>query len=545
MAEHPKDTIKRLTDLVEKTEGKTINEVIPTATPNVSELSGDEAANPVEILEKNKRGRGRPKGSSNKNLGFRKKDKEAKEKAAKTLWERGMVTWKLKPEQMCLLESFKNRGDIDTLTWVISRQWGKSYSIAAIIIEECLNNPGLRVAYVTPQKAQTRSIVEKNFLHILNDCPENLKCKFNSQTGVWNFKNGSMVKVAGMDGGHIENLRGQTFDIVVIDEAGFPAAPDFEYSLESVLFPTMTTVDRPLLLLISTPPKTYDHPFNDYWEKAQANGTLVLKTIYDSWLSPQKINAIVERYGADSVHFKREFLCQRIADASTLVIPEATAEVMANSTGEWEKPDYFKTYVSADYGVMDQNAVLFAYLDWQNNKVVIQRELIMSGAEYDTHRMAEEIKRVEQELWGEITPSRYCDNNLQIIRDFSNLHNLQFLATSKDDKQAAINQVRMKLLDNNIIIDPSCVNLLSHVQNATWDKSRKKFKRGIDHHYDTLDCLIYLIRNIDYTTCPFPPMYFMKGNFISPRYSQNQDLNPFEKSLSNMFTAKKKTKRPQ
>ena len=139
---------------------------------------------------------------------------------------------------------------------------------------------------------------------------------------------------------------------------------------------------------------------------------------------------------------------------------------------------------------------------------------------------------------------RDCDNNLQIIRDFSNLHNLQFLATAKDDKQAAVNQVRTKLMNGQIIIDPSCVNLISHIQNATWDKNRKKFKKGIDHHYDTLDCLIYLIRNIDYTTCPFPPMYFMKGNFTSPKYAKKKELNSFESNLKNMFSAKRKLKRP-
>ena len=401
--EHPKDELERLQKLVEKTDNKAINETIPTVSPNVEELAGDFEANPVKTLAENKRKPGRPKGSPNKNKGFRKKDAEAKAKAAKVLWERGMVAWKLKPEQQCLYESFKNRGTEDTLTWVISRQFGKSFSIAAIIIEECLNNPGLRVAYITPQKSQTRSIVEKNFNIILDDCPSSLRPKYDTQRGVWIFKNGSMVKVAGMDGGHIESIRGQTFDIVVVDEAGFPAAADFEYALESVLFPTMTTVDSPLLLLISTPPKTYDHPFNDYWEKAQARGTLVLRTLYDSFLTAPKIQKIIDRYGVDSVHFRREYLCHRIADKNSLVIPEATDELMeAIISDEWTQPDFYRTYVSADYGVMDQNAVLFGYLDWMNNKVVIQRELIMAGAEYDTQKMAEEIKRVEQELWGEI-----------------------------------------------------------------------------------------------------------------------------------------------
>lgn len=537
MSEHPKKTLERLNKLVSD---------IPDMSPKESAKSSTESADsvdPVEALKTRKRKPGRPKGSSNGNIGFRKKDQQAMADASKVLWKQKMVTWKLKPEQQCLVDSFKNR-TADTLVWVLGRQWGKSFSIGAILIEECLNNPGLRVAYVCPQKAQARSVVEKNFNIILNDCPTDLRPKFDIQGSVWKFPNGSIIRVAGLDGGHIESLRGQTFDIVVVDEAGFPAAADIEYALESVLYPTMTISDKPLLLLVSTPPKTFDHPFNDYWDKAKESGTLIHKTLYDSWLPKAQVYKIEERYGKESISFRREYMAERIADASSLVIPEATPVIMEQISRTYEKPSHCQYYVSADWGVMDNNVILFGYLDWQKQVVVIQDELNLSGTDFDTAGIADAIKAKEQQLWGEMArPMRFCDNNLQLIQDFAILHDLHFLATAKDKKQAAVNQVRVRMKPDHLAIAPHCKTLLNHVQNATWDKKRKKFRQAVGHHYDALDAFIYMVRNIDFQKSPFPANHFLQGDFISPKYNQNKRNDGIGDFASIMFTPKKRRNR--
>lgn len=422
-----------------------------------------------------------------------------------------------------------------------------SFSIAAIIIEECLNNPGLRVAYVCPQKAQARSVVEKNFNIILNDCPPELRPKFDVQGSVWKFANGSIIRVAGLDGGHIESLRGQTFDIVIVDEAGFPSAADIEYALESVLYPTMTISDKPLLLLVSTPPKTFDHPFNDYWDKAKENGTLIHKTLYDSWLPKAQVYKIEERYGKETVSFRREYMAERIADASSLVIPEANPAVIEKISYVHERPSHYQTYVSADWGVMDNNVILFGYLDWSKQIVVVEDELILTGSEYDTAKIADAIKAKEQELWGEMSrPFRCCDNNLQIIQDFSNLHQLYFLATAKDNKQAAVNQVRVRISGKQFAINPRCKTLLNHVQNATWDKQRKKFRQAIGHHYDALDALIYMVRNIDFQKSPYPKNHFVEGNFMSPKFERRQRMENqgnMEEFAQSLFTPRRKSRK--
>jgi len=537
MAEHPKETMDRLAKLVENTDDHS-----ESPTINSTEAAND--ADPIKALEAVKRKRGRPKGSINKNVGFKKKDLAEMAKASKVLWNRNLVSWKLKPEQKCLEDSYKNRTQ-ETLVWVLSRQFGKSVSVGILIIEDCMQNPGLRVAYICPLKSQAESVVQKNFNIILADCPEHLKPRYHSQKGTWTFSNGSIIKVAGIEGGHTDNLRGQTFDKVIIDEAGFPSAEDIEYVIEDVIYPTMTTSDHPLLLLISTPPKTFDHPFNDYWDEARADGSLVHRTLYDSWLDKYKIQSIVDRYekrhGANSISFRREYMGERIADVNSLVVPEATPAIIESITVARQRPDYYKTYVSADWGVMDNNVILFGYLDWVNQEVVIEDELVLTGVDYDTSKIADAIKHKEQELWGEFSrPNRYCDNNLQIIRDLSNLHKLNFLATAKDNKQAAVNQVRTRIAGKAIAINPRCTTLLNHLPNATWDKTRTKFRRAVNHHYDALDALIYFIRNVDFHTNPFPANHFMKGDFISPKYEYNKPQTSIGKFAEILFSPKRK-----
>jgi hypothetical protein len=531
MSEHPKDKMERLDWLVKKTEAC---QVEPSKNIDLTHNIN----NPREELKKVHQS-GRPSGSENKNIGFRKKDLAAMEKAAKVLWEAGHVFWKLDKAQMRMYESYKNRKG-DELVWVVTRQAiGKSFCAGVIAIEECMNKPNFRVAYVSPQKAQTREVVDKNIGIILSDCPERLRPKYDTQRGIWKFNNGSIIKIVGIDGGHIDNIRGQTFDLVMLDEAGFPSPHEFEYAMESVIYPTMTRADKPLLLMFTTPPESFDHPFNDYWERAEINGNLVFMTLYDSCLPPADIAKIEERYGKDSVHFRREFMCEKIPNYSNLVVPEATEQKMSEIIKDVKVPDYYKCYVSADYGVMDANAILFAYHDFLNNQLVIVDELMLTGQEFDTQRMALAIKEKEAELWAGKTPSRYCDNNLQIIRDFSVLYHLNFLATSKDNKQAHVNQVRMKIQNKEIVISSKCVNLISHIKNATWDKNRQKFKRALNHHYDFLDALIYLVRNVDYNHNPYPHGYILKGDFISPKYKDDSKSTEFSRHMKEIFTAKK------
>ncbi len=108
------------------------------------------------------------------------------------------------------------------------------------------------------------------------------------------------------------------------------------------------------------------------------------------------------------------------------------------------------------------------------------------------------------------------NNNLIFLNELAFRHNLTFMPTRKDNKEAALNQVRMKIAAEQILINPKCKTLIYHLRNGSWAKSKKDFARSPDAgHYDAIDSLIYLIRNIIETKNPYPPGY-MGGEMFKP-----------------------------
>src|SRR5690606_33868657 len=86
------------------------------------------------------------------------------------------------------------------------------------------------------------------------------------------------------------------------------------------------------------------------------------------------------------------------------------------------------------------------------------------------------------------------NNNLILLNDLQLDHDLNFIPTRKDNKEAAINKVKLKILDRDIVIHPRCRTLITHMKNATWSKSKskgyKEFARSSDNgHYDAVDAL--------------------------------------------------------
>ena len=189
----------------------------------------------------------------------------------------------------------------------------------------------------------------------------------------------------------------------------------------------------------------------------------------------------------------------------------------------------------------------------------------MNGPEMTTERLAYEIKKKEAEHFTDevtkepITPyMRFMDNNnLLLINDLSRMHDILFIPTAKDDKEAAINKTRMMISAGRIIIHPdNCPTLNYHLSNAVWDKNRKSFKRmsnTADHkimggHADALDALVYLVRNIVYSKNPYPDSWNMlKGDdvFYSKVGRKNDDTTDIKavKAMTNFGKFNNRRKR--
>jgi hypothetical protein len=168
---------------------------------------------------------------------------------------------------------------------------------------------------------------------------------------------------------------------------------------------------------------------------------------------------------------------------------------------------------------------------------------MFKGKGFTTNILANGVELKEKQLWNYKKPfMRVADNNnLIMLNDLNIDYGITFRATAKDNKHAWINQLRIMLAEERIIIHPRCKQLQFHLKNATWNKNKTDYERSLDGgHYDAVDALAYMIRNIIFTKNPYPAGYGIPlgDNYIS--FDGDSDKSEFQKTLISMFTPRKR-----
>lgn len=476
----------------------------------------------------------------------------SRKEAVAKLWEMGNLQWKLDSTQKIMYSSFTDLPQ-RTVVWACSRRLGKSHTLCVLAIEACLKNPNNIVKYVAPEQKMVKTILRPLLRDILQDCPSHLRPKYFTQDSIWRFPNGSEIQIAGTDNGRAESLRGGNAHLCIVDEAGF--CDDLEYLVQSVLLPTLTTTNGKIVLS-STPPPSSDHPFAKvYMQRAEQNGTLIKKTIFDNpRLTKEKIDEIIREVAAEEgiagdpyTHptVRREYFCEIITDKTRAIVPEWTPELESEIVKEWPRPPFFDCYVSMDIGFRDLTVALLAYYDFRHSKLVIEDEVVMNGREMTTAALANTLNEAEKRNWadpatGEVKKPymRVSDNNLIVLNDLHALHQLLFIPTMKDDSDAALNHMRMELAAKRVIIHPRCTTLIAHLKNGLWNKGRTSFERSPDKgHYDAIDALKYLVRNVNYTHNPYPYNYDIpKGTIHENLWYGEKELSALSRHFKQLFT---------
>lgn len=470
--------------------------------------------------------------------------------AKNLLWRKGILHWKLDPNQKSIYDALKKSDRfIDVV--LAGRRTGKSTLLCIYAVEFCLQNPESMVKMVAPQVKMIRQILRPIMRDILRDCPEELEPKYSLNDHTFKFPNGSEILIAGTDNGNADSLRGTSSHLCIVDEAGF--CDDLKNLINSILLPTtLTTNGR--IILSSTPPQTNDHEFCYFWNKAEEEGSLIMRTIYDNpRLTEKQISNMAEAMGGvNSVAWKREYMCQRIVSEDDAVVPEFTPELEANIVQAWPRPSHYDIYASMDIGFNDYTVVLFAYYDFLNHKLVIEDELVVNGRKLLSDTFSQDIIKKEAQLWTSVATGqvrkphmRVSDNNnLIFLNDLQIKHGLTFLTVDKRDSEAALNNMRVLLKSERIIINPRCKVLITHLKTAIWNKSRSSYQRGADgSHADALDALKYLCKSVNFQKNPYPPGFELGKKselFFSPDSEAKKD---YQEQLKRMFQVKNPRKR--
>ena len=431
-------------------------------------------------------------------------------KAKHEKWFRGDLSYKFHSAQKIIDKAFKETTG-QLFIGNCARQWGKTYWAVTTAIMCALKKPKSQIRYGAAFHTDLIEFVLPALDKILEDIPSELKGKFTKVGSSYHFPNGSRIKFVGLDK-NPNGLRGNTLDLIIIDECGFVGPLDYIY--KSVIIPS--TMHRPnaKVIMISTPPSTPAHPFVDYCQKAQLEHAYAVFTIHQN----PRINADTiarlarESGGVESTTWRREYMCEFVTDSDLAIIPEWKDEyVQALPRDEFYT--YYHKYVGMDLGVKDYTACIFGYYDFKRAALVIEDEFRMNGSSMNTEILVGAIRAKELEVWGEkgeLPPStpfrRVSDNNWPIMMlDFSSIHNLTFIMTNKDSLEAMINEVRLMVQARQIIINPKCAHLIGCMKYGVWDTKKKGFARSSAYgHFDHLAALIYLVRNLAKHTNPIP-----------------------------------------
>jgi hypothetical protein len=425
------------------------------------------------------------------------------EVARHVLWSMGNLQWKLKPHQHLLYNAYRKARQRTTV-FHCSRRIGKSFTLCLIADEVARSKERAQVRYAAPTQKNVRDIILPVMQEILSDCPKRYRPQWKGQDGHYVYPNGSTVSIAGTDGGNADRLRGSACDLGILDEAGF--MDNLSYVVRSILMPQFITTDG-RLIISSSSPISPAHDFVNYLERAEAAGSLARMTIYED-SRPEVLARIpewqVESGGKDSTDWLREYECKIIVDETRAIVPEFTeAARFERLVKEVPRPAHYDSYVSMDVGFNDLTAVLFGYWDFANAALVIEDEVSLNRM--TTEHLASSIKAKEKALWPKPPMVRVSDTDLIVIHDLNELHNLGFIPTAKDDKEAAVNLLRLLVAKEKLWIHPRCKGLISHLKYGVWNKQRSQFDRAEGFgHFDFVDSLVYLVRNLRREKNPYP-----------------------------------------
>lgn len=462
------------------------------------------------------------------------------------LWHAGDVSYKFHATQAAIFRSLNGSKERQFFL-LCSRRLGKTYMLLALAFMTCLRKAGARVLFLAPQARDAAEIATDTAAQLMADskhangeplfgCPAALrnKIEYKAQAKEFHFPNGAILRLKGVNAEQADSLRGGATDLVILDEAG--QMDNLDYIVKSVVLPmTLTTGGR--ILFATTPPVTPDHESKIIYDRLFELGATVKFTIRDAPHVPEDAKAEMLRELGErdedipailagekmpkTTAALRELFAEFVTDASMRVVPEFTLEVKRDVVKVVKPPAYFDTYVAMDPGFNDRTGILFAYYDWNEGNIVVQSEALLHKA--STSDIAKTIAETEYKLWKDDHPPhlRVSDVDPRLIKDLQERHGLVFMAADKQQSLAAVNLVRTMVLNREIVIDSSCVQLVHQLENTIWNRKATDFERTTDGHGDLLAALKYLCRHVNRYKNPYPPGYRERDRpvdeFRSPR----------------------------
>lgn len=449
--------------------------------------------------------------------------------AARELWSRGDLSYLVKDGAQRQFYDFiraTRTEDPRPIVGNLHRGAGKTFLEMILGFEECLREPTTGLV-VGPTERQMLEISEPAVLFLLSKAPAEFRPTSSEGGRVLTFRNSnwpsssfSRLRIVGAKE-MAAHLRGYRARFIAADElAIFDAA---EYVVGSVLTPIFAGQPRPLFLVVSTPPETSTHYFSSVLiPAAKRNGRYCeIPASKNRAFTPADEAAFLSVYGSkDSPAWQREFECSLESDPAALALPSFTRN-KDDLVGEIERPAHLRAFDFADLGFIDATAVLFAYLHFDLQKLIVVDEIV--GATMPTHKLIEACKSKEAEhftpvqlkriqRWADATPRELDD-----LRHGGLGFSAARTGDEKWDKWQGLARLETLFAQKKILIHPRCCSLIWQCLSATKNKQHSDLAKvdqavaansPILGHFDAVWALAYgawQIRNA-WMDSPYPAL---------------------------------------
>lgn len=474
----------------------------------------------------------------------------SREDVLRFAWKTGRLEYRLRNSQKAMRNAWMASKAVSRKFYINStRRLGKSSFLLHLMVEECLKNPGARWCFFAPVKDGLLDYIEPIIDTTLEDCPQDLRPRFDRNRFMFSFSNGASILFRGSNNQQHRVRRGLDLDGAGIDEGR--DVDDLRDLIDSVVFPSLFSSNG-YMLISSTPADSYSHDLYTYYQLASVEGWLFECSIekareYDPEAFPAARVAEWRRETPRDDVWEREYMCRWIIDRTRIAVPEWQPEHGAPYKKDIFYPFYHR-YVGIDWGSKDFTAVVFATWDFKNARLVVEGELTFSGTQVRSDRIAEAINLTKLKLWGEDAAIyRMISDSADpiLINELNGHAGMSCLPVYKEKSlEAMLNQFRMLVGAGKVQVLPTCPMVLSNLKSAVWDKPRTMLdKDPFNHHFDHLMALVYLTRGLVPNDNPIPKDFGLDGTrVIDLNFDRDGGKSVAAKAMEEAFRNAKRKK---
>lgn len=475
----------------------------------------------------------------------------ALEAAKWVAWHKGHLRHITKPHgQRDVYDAIHSWKDADPLNpgplvMNAHRGFGKTFIFCLLAFERCLRYPNQIARIGSKDRQQVKDFVEPNIRKLLQMVP--LRLKPRAKGSSLYFRNPAWHDPKALSEFHVfgcreeaESQRGFRSDLLILDEAAI--IDRLRSIIENVL--TQHFLGGrflPLLLMGSTPPKSAGHDFTQkYIYQAKREGTYIKmpgSANLDYTENEDRIMLSVCKT-RESPAYQREVECdETISDLESLAVPEWRKVKERCVVQDYPRPRFYFPFAGMDFGFNDWNACLFAWMDYERKRLIIEEEVVCRKV--STRELAEKLKTRESWLFGGELASphprafhyramrRWGDNDLQELHDLRKEYKYYVTPAEKWDRAAALGNLCTKVQEERILVFEGCRNLIAQLDHGVLNEKRTDFERYPDSddpdapimgHLDALAALMYLVRMCE--------NYWFQNPIPDPRLGESQTLGP-------------------